>query len=228
VRDLRLRTVEAEVAGWPCVAVQRRCSVERRCGVDHGEVAEGLGEVAYEPLVLDSYSSARRPRSLRKAEKSVWGWLKGAAGTVYALACHIGCELVKGVLHGLGDLAGKVGGYVVQGREEPASSMSDTSSESAARQSGRPCISASRSGRASAAVRARHRRFGSMAGAQIKSALTLAYSSVRVLPGWRHDRRRGTRHGDQPRRLGRTSPDRRSSTSRSTVPATRTPSPTGY
>lgn len=83
--------------------------------MDQGEVAEGLGEVAYEPLVLDSYSSARRPRSLRKAEKSVWGWLKGAAGSVYALAFHIGCELVKGVLHGLGDLAGKVGGYLVKG-----------------------------------------------------------------------------------------------------------------
>lgn len=45
----------------------------------------------------------------------MWGWLKGAAGSVYALAFHIGCELVKGVLHGLGDLAGKVGGYLVKG-----------------------------------------------------------------------------------------------------------------
>jgi len=128
---------------------------------------------------------------LRKAEKSVWGWLKGAAGTVYALAFtgsvyalafHIGCELVKGVLHGLGDLAGKVGGYVVQGREErPQACRTPLRNRQPVKVGGPAYRQAARGGHPRRLEQGIG-RFGSMAGAQIKSALTLAYSSVRGPP----------------------------------------------
>jgi hypothetical protein len=197
--------------------------------VDQGRWLKAWGRVAYEPLVLDSYSSARRPRSLRKAEKSVWGWLKGAAGTVYALACHIGCELVKGVLHGLGDLAGKVGGYLVKGVKSGLEHVGHvfgigSPSKWAALHIGKPLAAGIRGGSSKASAVSAAGRCADQERAD--AGLFVGQGSY---PGGGTIAVEARDTGDQPRRLGRhTSPDRRSTTSRSTVPATRTPSPTGY